>query len=288
MRKVIYWGLLLALLAGATWAGSLLWRYGDTIQKEIELERQHVAEWGAMQEEHLDPAFLEKLRTMEFENDTQRIDYLREFIFAHSEDVLDEGRDDKGVLNYKNLLHMTSLWSKCLEPDGHSCTKPELKCDHRAKAMIAILQSEGIEARLVHLFNPGLEGAREDHSVCEVLNPDSGRWELQDSYYNCYFVPRAGAQERAGALELLYQGVTGFAPCNDSGCGWEHARPDLERNYENLLRGVVFDNREDARPSMAVVSLERVGSGATPEKVRGLEYYGYMQRNFGGLLVVFD
>lgn len=288
MRKYTYWGVLLLFIVAATYAGQILWRYGDIIQREIEIKRQHVAEWGAMQEEHIDPALLAFLRDNACTDKRRCVDYVREMVFLHSEDAFDEKRNKDGLLHYKDLRRMTSMWSECVANDAGQCVKPQLKCDHRAKAMIAILQAFDMDARLVHFINPGLEGKAEDHSLLEVRNDASGLWELQDPYFNCYFVTEAPPRQRAGALEMLYQGVDAFLPCNSEGCGWEYVRPHLRDKYANLLRGVVFDRRETAGPSLAVFSLQRLGQGVTSEMFQQTKTYAYMRRNFAGLQIVLD
>jgi Ca2+-binding RTX toxin-like protein len=95
----------------------------------------------------------------------------------------------------------------------------ELLCGNMVDIMSAIYSTLGIQSRAVWLYrnNDDFFGG---HTFLEVLNPGTGKWEIQDGDYNVYYVNvRTG--ERASALDMMYApDVELFVPVNQQATGW--------------------------------------------------------------------
>ncbi len=249
------------------------------------VERRYRNEYQAMQSEMIDASFLDYVRTLEQGNATGLFDGLREFIFLHSRDAEDQGRDADGVANVKNIAWMTRLWAACLH--DADCERPQLKCDHRALAMETLLLALGRQARLVHVFGIPEQGPAADHSMVEVFNPDSLRWELQDPYYNVVYVDRA-TRRRASALEIVLVGYERFEPCSGKQCGADALDPGSLRYLEQAFKAVIFDRTRTLRRALAVVLPSGMPLTLDWSRRDQHEYLRYLEHNFGGIDYLFE
>ncbi|MCY3574237.1 MAG: LysM peptidoglycan-binding domain-containing protein [Chloroflexi bacterium] len=85
---------------------------------------------------------------------------------------------------------------------GENSDMPQLLCDGRSTAMLTLLREFGIESRLVFLY-ADTPGYISQHTMLEVFNPDTQRWQVHDVGFDFYFVD--GAREgRVNAAPLLF------------------------------------------------------------------------------------
>lgn len=161
------------------------------------------------------------------DSQTQKIDFARGFVYAHSVHLIDVEHDRYA---WDTSLVLSKLWQNYYSQDA----PPHLSCGPRALAMHAILAALGIPSRLVYVYTDNYDELR-SHTFLEVYNGDTGRWEAQDPDFNIYY--RRG-HERVAARDLLLSAETAL-PCSADVCGWtangvEHLRKD----YFEIL---VFD-----------------------------------------------
>lgn len=127
---------------------------------------------------------------------TGELDYVRQFIHANSIHQIDLEHDEYAYNTPRVLSMMFAYYVSQGSP-------PHLACDTRAYAMEAIIDALGYDQRVIMFFSDEVENFTAGHAVLEVLNPDSGRWEVQDPDYNVYYVDQGIPTYRLSAAELL-------------------------------------------------------------------------------------
>ncbi len=104
---------------------------------------------------------------------------------------------------------------------GESSDMPRLLCDGRSTAMLTILRELGIESRLVFLY-ASKPGWLNRHTVLEVFNPDTQRWQTHDVGTDFFYV-EANTGKRVSAERILFGAHDDLAGCPIAGgeCGAE-------------------------------------------------------------------
>ena len=161
----------------------------------------------------------------------QKINFIRFFINKNSIHKIDD--------EFYSYWHdMTETMSRI---GAHVLTaaapSPHMECSSRSVVMYRILDRLNIRARIVVLR--AAENVMDSHTMVEVLNPETRRWEIQDPDNNIYWIFNDGSGRRADAEDMLtYPMPAGFLPCrDDDDCGYtdnERAMPRLFA-YANLL-----------------------------------------------------
>ena len=145
------------------------------------------------------------------EQATALIDFARHFIFTHTHDT----RQDQFAPDYSDALAMMLAASR---GEGDA---PYLLCDGQSTAMLTLLQELGIESRLIFLYSDG-DTKIHEHTVLEVFNPDTQRWEVHDPLNDNTFIDTADGQ-RASAERLVFGPLDTVEGCVfDGTCGPEH------------------------------------------------------------------
>jgi len=127
---------------------------------------------------------------------TGELDFVREFVYANSIHQIDLEHDEYAY----NTPRVLSMLFAYYQSEG---SPPHLACDTRVYAMEAIVATLGYDKRVIMFFTDEVGNISAGHSVLEVLNPDSGRWEVQDPDYNVIFTDRFAPSYRLSATELL-------------------------------------------------------------------------------------
>ena len=151
-----------------------------------------------------------------FETPTEQIDHIRNFVFTNSVHKPGAGNP----WNTANVVNRLYLTFSSDAPPAH------LTCGPRALAMQNILEEFGIQSRFVQLFTSQDDYVR-SHSVLDVLNPHTSRWEMQDPDYNLCLFDRA-AGRRASTTDALLKPLDVVIPLNfDGASGWENLQVDF-------------------------------------------------------------
>ncbi len=162
---------------------------------------------------------------------TEFIDLVREFIYGNSVKEFDS-KHQEYARNMTYVLH--KLYLSDLS-GGKS--KPHLSCGPRALAMKLILEKAGIQSRLVHLFSDNFSFFG-DHTLLEVFNPDTQKWEIQDPDSNAYFIDTR-TKERASIAEMIFDDIANFSLA--SGRVEETEKDWQERVMTHYFEGAVYD-----------------------------------------------
>jgi hypothetical protein len=138
---------------------------------------------------------------------TEIVDYVRHFINVNS------ARDyqEPGLPNRSLALARMLAYSQ-----GQGDI-PHLLCDGEATAMLTLLQELGIESRFIALYGDG-GNIIVEHTVLEVFNPDTQRWEVQDPYQDVYYLD-INTQKRASMEHMVFGSLDSTKACDDQGCG---------------------------------------------------------------------
>lgn len=157
---------------------------------------------------------------------TEIIDYARHYIYVNSAFDYQE----PGEPNRRDALDAMVLYT---QGKGEM---PQLLCDGRATAMLTLLEELGIESRLILLYRDGGDAIQE-HTVLEVFNPDTQRWEIQDSYQDLYYLS-TDTQERASIERLVFGSLSTIAACDGVTCYAEKelSNPAAALGYFQVFR----------------------------------------------------
>lgn len=142
------------------------------------------------------------------------IDAVRVYIFSHS----DHSAQHSFAPDYSDALAMMVAY------DAGEGEKPRLMCDGQATSALTLLLELGIDSRLIFLYTD-ISDSVQEHTILEVFNSDSQRWELHDVYSNRYFVDE---NRNRTTIERLV-----FGPLETvSVCDADHAcAPFLDSDY---------------------------------------------------------
>ncbi len=248
------------LAALAIW----VWPVWDAASYQRRLDHWREVEYGDMGVARIDPGFRRVLDelwqtgriaasegnvapggTGATGNATARLDALRHLIYTCS-------ANDRNDVRPKDIVQVSARFLACLRHKGDGeAPKAGLLCDHRANVMFVFLQYVGIESRLVHIFSSRAWPELNDHSCLEVLNPDTGRWEIQDPYHDIYYV-QARTGRRVGVLELVMGDQADFLPCDGTSCGWRIH--DLDNKRRDFFQALVYDRTALAERSVCVIN----------------------------------
>jgi hypothetical protein len=167
----------------------------------------------------------EHLATRNYQNQTEFIDHVMGLVHRHTVHLIDAWHDQNWD---KKDLVLSRLYQAMM---GDDSARPHASCGPRCMTMAWILQSYGIQSRQIGVMSSKWPEYIVGHQQIEILNPDTGRWELYDPSWDVRFVSEKSGQ-RVSALDLYFQpvktGVNGEAlidgilPSNHDGSlkGW--------------------------------------------------------------------
>jgi hypothetical protein len=134
--------------------------------------------------------------------------------------------------NLDSAAAMQTLYA-VIQGDGD---KPPMWCDGRSTVFLTLLREMGIDSRLIFLYGDNSTQVQE-HTVLEVFNPDTQRWEVQDALNNLYYVDTT-TQTRASAERMVFGSLATIVACEGAtdSCGPEGLKHQ-KRFYEGFRYG---------------------------------------------------
>lgn len=164
------------------------------------------------------------------------VDQIRFFIYNNSV--------SNPIVRYDNT---SDILIKLVE--AHKTEKKlPLLCGYRAMAMERILYYMEVESRMVSIYSDEFDDVR-GHMFLEVLNSETGLWEVQDPYFDVYYIDNHG--ERVSTLQLVFGDLSRITPVSTKTRGWEQTNNTLLRDkffesvlYFNEQRHVVLINTD--------------------------------------------
>jgi hypothetical protein len=172
----------------------------------------------------------ETLDSRNFHNTTELLDCVMELANRHTIHLIDAWHDQ----NWNNQdIVLAHLYRAML---GDTTARPHSSCGPRCMIMAWILQSYGIQSRQIGIFSSKYPERIVGHQQIEILNPDSGKWELYDPTWNVHFVDEKNG-ERRSVVDVYFRPVKpaddgrsrieGIVPSNDDGTvkGWDALYP---------------------------------------------------------------
>ncbi len=146
-------------------------------------------------------------------NKTELIDMTRWFVRNGFVQKYDKWYDEN---KYNTGLVLETLYQHHLDPSSEPA---HLDCQPSCRALASILNYLGFQTRLVALLTDDYDFVA-SHALVEVLNPDSGKWELQDPLYNLFFYNSLSG-ERVSAIDIVFNGTEKIIPSNGHLHGWD-------------------------------------------------------------------
>lgn len=110
---------------------------------------------------------------------------------------------------------------------------PSMECFARSVTMRQTLAAQGVQSHNVVMIRP--HDAFPDHVMLEVLNPESGHWEMHDPSFNVVLAD-AASYTPLSLPELIAAPLENIIPCRGAVCSWDlvswEGRPvSIIRNY---------------------------------------------------------
>lgn len=255
----------------------------DQATEKEKREKLYQEEYESIEAPDVAPEFLELLRMRQFSSQQAFLDWLREFAHANTEDALDAARSENGIRNYRNLERITRMWAQRLRTGRGP--KPKLKCDHVAKALAAVLDNFDIRSRLVHVFSLNPDGTAIDHSLLEVQDKTTKKWEILDAYYNIFIINNTTGR-RSKTEDLVWGDLNAYTPCNASGCDWKFLGDEDEQYGKAYFSGMIYDNRRTRKPSQILVNRKRLPKGQDQQALLHGPYLTHIKNMLGGPEVI--
>ena len=132
---------------------------------------------------------------------------------------------------------------------GMTNEKPGLTCGPRALAMKAILNACGITSRLVQVYSSDYESVR-GHRLLEVLNPDTGHWEVWDPDYRVVYKSTHDGI-RVDITSLVFDSLDQIEPWRDDLHGWEQTGMlEIRSHY---FQALLFEHMEGGMKDAVIV-----------------------------------
>jgi hypothetical protein len=163
-------------------------------------------------------------------NATELLDLTMELANQHTIHLIDAWHDQ----NWDNQdVVLAHVYQAML---GDETARPHSSCGPRCMIMAWILQSYGIQSRQIGIFSSKYPERIVGHQQIEILNPDSGKWELYDPTWNVHFVDE-NTGDRLSAVDIYFRPmrpaddgrstIEGIVPSNHDGSvkGWDALYP---------------------------------------------------------------
>lgn len=150
-----------------------------------------------------------------------KLDRIRDFINDHSEHRMGKEfwrlhAQGDGIGYLKRIR---------AHAEGDSEKPAPMDCSTRSNLMSAMLQDMGYETRIVALFDT--DKTTRSHTVLDVKNPETGRWETQDPDYDLYWKSAVSGERVSVAAEGA--DLESIVPCGPTRCGWDNVGRDGQK-----------------------------------------------------------
>lgn len=109
--------------------------------------------------------------------------------------------------------------------EGKTDEKAPMDCSTRSNLMSKMLQDRGYETRIIALFDT--DKTTRSHTVVDIKNPETGRWETQDPDYDLYWKSVRSGDRISIADESA--DLDSIVPCSVSHCGWDNVGQDGQK-----------------------------------------------------------
>lgn len=126
-------------------------------------------------------AIVEKLNAGHYSTMHDRISAVRNWVNTNSVHLIDDEHDSYA-------FHVPTAIKKLNEFNDGVGSRPHLSCGPRAYAMKEILDAMGIKSRIIDLFVIRENGSPDSHTLIEVFNSETSKWELQDPDFNVVYI----------------------------------------------------------------------------------------------------
>jgi hypothetical protein len=217
----------------------------------------------------------EYLRSQAFSSASEQMDFVREWVFGNSVHSVDEEHAEYAFDTAKVL---SMLWKTHRTGAGHA----HLSCGPRAHAMKAILDESAIPSRRVVVFSGDYPEVT-SHTFLEVLNAETGTWELQDPDYNvCYEDRSTGA--RLPTARLVFVDLDPVTPTSMRASGWEDT--GVEHLKEHFFEALLYADHLGEDTKLLFVNTTRFDTDKVFEGNEGVTFYEFAATHYWNPLIV--
>ncbi len=241
------------------------------IEGQKHIKEQHDKERIDKQIAIIEPIIEQQLDDKSFHTLT---DTVRSFVHKNSIHAI----DDEFYAHWKDApLMMEKLVTYAQNKTG---APPHLECSTRTKLAETILQSMGYDTRSIDVFKQGNKFL--SHSFYEVLNPETGRWEVHDPDFDLFW-RHIKTGKRASITDLIKDEFSNFEPCwKTDQCGAEFlSQRTMDHITEFETRfglASIIDRKRNLRPLL--VNTKRFDlEKAFDVKGTSLTYCEYREKN---------
>ena len=175
-------------------------------------------------------------------------DAVREYIYKNS----DHGEGTWNQAHGNDHIYVMDQLYRIASGDTPA-TRPQLLCGNRATVMQALLQNLGIRSRTIYLFSR-YSGSLMGHVFVEVMNPETGAWEIQDPDYNVAYENTSGHRLNASQM-IAAPEFTNIYPVNANAKGW------TETGADRLMIGQFFSLAYSPTEGMLYYNQQALDSG---------------------------
>lgn len=164
------------------------------------------------------------------------IDLIRIWVHDHAQHNLNLPDDADGV-DPQHSAMVELQYYKGFGP------KPNLFCGFKAKLLSEILIRLGYKARVVNILDDRMTEEGLGHILTEVLNPNTGLWEIVDSDMDQYYM-KGG--RRLGVLDMVFNDTSDVSICTPTGCSTRNVISiegfDLVFLRDNFYKAAIIEN----------------------------------------------
>ncbi|MFO0865412.1 MAG: hypothetical protein U0744_12305 [Gemmataceae bacterium] len=223
-----------------------------------------------------------------------QVDFVIWLVHDHSVHCVDAwhndyGEDERFVMS--GILHGFR---------GDKSQFPHLSCGPRSLAVFRILHRIGIESRLVSL-NTGRTGDLLGHTLLEVRNSETNRWEAADPTWAVHYWD-SEQKRRASVLDLQFGNLKRIVPSGSRGNlrGWNAAFPiSLNSNgavvdtmadvlHLDYFGAALYGAHQTQRPGVMVVNTNRFDVKQTFPATYGKSFREWADSAYGNIEWVFE
>ena len=233
----------LSVAANVAFLGFLLWGWME-VRRAISRAVAPVRAW-VRDTAGLD-AIVAHVRQAAPSSPTARIDFVRTYVHTHSVHKID-AEHDRYAFDTPRVLAMLVANQR----DGAAL--PHLSCGPRAFAMREILEALDVPTRIVSVFTDVFDGFP-SHTFVEVLNAETGGWEVQDPDRDVYYVDDSG--QRVGTLRLVLGDLSTVTPHSTDTSGW--AATGMTRIRDHWFEALLLFGRNASERPVVVQNTKRL------------------------------
>ncbi|MFN8490932.1 MAG: hypothetical protein U0350_25285 [Caldilineaceae bacterium] len=201
---------------------------------------------GALSPKQALDAIKAYIQGQHFVNETERIDFIRDWVNQNSIHLIDKDHDAYAT-NVSKVL--TMLWQTYLTDQA----PPHLSCGPRAVAMQVILNRLGIQSRLVYIFTDNYDQVQ-SHTFLEVFNRDTKSWEIQDPDFNIYYVDLR-TQKRLATADLIWGDLDVLSPQSADAQGWEANNVAILK--QDYFEAMMYPAQNKSQKSVILINNDR-------------------------------